>query len=117
MEEARAAEAGGPDKAIEAWRGVIAQDPSKLAPRRELARVLREAEKWRPLVDALKDEEKAARSKAARVEVLRELADVYREHLRNEQQAVTALGRVLEVDPGCLEIYDELAAYYESKKR
>jgi tetratricopeptide (TPR) repeat protein len=118
MEEARAAEAEGPDRAADAWRSVIARDPSKRAPWRELARVLRAGEKWRPLSDALKDEEQqAAHSKAAKVEVLRELAEVYRDQLRNEQQAVSTLTRIVEVDPGCLDVYDELAAFYDSKKR
>jgi tetratricopeptide (TPR) repeat protein len=117
MEQARATEADGPDKAAEAWRGVIARDPGKSAPWRELARVLREGEKWRPLADVLKEEEQAVQRRAAKVEALRELADLYREQLRNEQQMVTTLARIVEVDPKRLEVYDELAANYESKKR
>ncbi len=117
MEQARAAEADGPDKAVEAWRGVIARDPRKSAPWRELARVLRQGEKWRPLADVLKEEEQAVQRRAAKVEALRELADLYREQLRNEQQVMTTLARIVEVDPKRLEVYDELAANYESKKR
>ncbi|HWN70241.1 MAG TPA: tetratricopeptide repeat protein, partial [Haliangium sp.] len=118
MDQARAAEADGPDKAADAWRAVIARDPSKQAPWRELARVLRAAEKWRPLSDALKDEEQqAARSPRAKGEVLRELADIYRDQLRNEQQAIATLTRIVEVNPRRLEVYDELAAFYDSKKR
>jgi tetratricopeptide (TPR) repeat protein len=118
MDQARAAEADGPDKAAEAWRAVIARDPSRRAPWRELARVLRAAEKWRPLSDALKDEEQqAARSRTAKSEVLRELAAIYRDNLRNEQQAIATLTRIVEVDPKRLEVYDELAAFYDSKKR
>lgn len=118
MAEASAAEAEGADKAVEAWQAVVAQDPSKRAPRRELARVLREAERWRPLLDALKDEEQnAAHADAHKVEVLREIAEIYRDALRNEQQSITALNQILTIDPSNLDVYDELAAYYESKKR
>ncbi|GAB4564002.1 MAG: hypothetical protein Tsb0020_13700 [Haliangiales bacterium] len=118
MESARASEADGPDGAINAWREVVASAPDKRAPRRELARVLREAGKWRPLVDALKEEEQqAALHPVHKVEVLRELAAVYQDELRNEQQAVTALSQITEVAPGELDVYDQLAAHYESKKR
>jgi tetratricopeptide (TPR) repeat protein len=50
---------------VAAWKDVIGKHPGSVAPRRELARVLRAAGTWQPLVDALKDEDaKAAQSPA-----------------------------------------------------
>ena len=118
MEEARAVEAESADKGIEAWRKACALTPAAREPRRELARLLSDAKKWRPLVEALKDEvTHAAHTPEDKTEVLRELVAVYRDNLRNEQQAINALNQIADVDPTNLEVYDELASYYESKKR
>ena len=118
MDTAREAEAQGTDKAIEAWRQVIADSPEARAPRRELARVLREAERWTALAEALKDEEqKAATSSAQKADVLRELAAVYRDHLRQDMVAVSTLSQVLTHRPDDIEVLDQLAAQYESMKR
>src|SRR5690606_32082681 len=115
-----AAEAAGPDvdRAAESWSDVIAQYPDALAPRRELARVYRDAERWKPLVEVLKEaEERAARAPTDKGELLREMAEVYKGPLRNEQQAISLLNDAIAADPDNLAVYDELAAYYESKKR
>jgi golgin subfamily B member 1 len=118
MEAARETESQGPDKAVEAWRAVIADTPDVRAPRRELARVLREAERWTALAEALKDEEqKAAKGPADKTQVLRELVSVYREKLRQDMMAVNTLAQILQHDPKNLEVIDELAAQYESMKR
>src|SRR5690606_23678884 len=98
IQAARAAEAQGPDRAIEAWRKVIQEHGDLRTPRRELARVLRQAEKWAPLVEALKEEEqKLASSPDEQVAVLRELAGAYRQ-LRNDLTAVNTLGQVLKIN-------------------
>ena len=117
IEAARAAEAAGPDRAVEAWRKVIQQHPQLRTPRRELARVLRGAEKWGPLVEALKDEEqKVQGSPDEQIAVLRELADAYR-HLRNELTAVNVLGQILKINPADIAALDQLIQLYENMKR
>ncbi|MEZ4362322.1 MAG: tetratricopeptide repeat protein [Kofleriaceae bacterium] len=116
MDAARAAERGA-DRGVAAWREVIAKHPSHSAPRRELARVLREAESWQPLVDALKDEEhRAAQDGADKALVFRELAEAYLQ-LGNENQAISALQQSLSHDGDQLELYDQLASIFESRKR
>lgn len=118
MDEARQVEADSPDRGIDAWRKVIADHPQMRAPRRELARLYREHERWNALIEALKDEESsAAQTTGEKVAVLREMADVYRDQLRNDVQSVNTLNQILDLQPGRLEIYDELAAAYEDKKR
>ncbi|MBA3458412.1 MAG: tetratricopeptide repeat protein, partial [Deltaproteobacteria bacterium] len=116
MKAAKAAE-GGNDKGVAAWKQVVAANPTEQAPRRELARVLRTAASWAQLADALKDEEaKAAKSGADKATVLLELAEAYGK-LNNDNQMISALNGAVQQDPSRLEIYDRLAALYESKKR
>ncbi|HYU15896.1 MAG TPA: tetratricopeptide repeat protein, partial [Candidatus Acidoferrum sp.] len=114
---ARAAEAEGPDRAIQAWRQVVQQHPTLRTPRRELARVLRQAEKWGPLVEALKDEEhRLSATPDEQVAVLHELADAYT-RLRNDLTAVNTLNQILKIDPGNIPALDRLIALYEAMKR
>ena len=108
---------GGADKGVAAWKEIIAKFPTERAPRRELARVLRDNSSWAALADAIKDEEaKAAHASTEKAELLVELADVYAK-LNNDNQVMTALTNALAQDPSRLEIYDRLGALYEAKKR
>ena len=112
----QAATASG-DKAIAAWKDVIAKFRAAQPPRRELAKALRAASAWAQLADALKDEEaKACPTGLDKAPVLVELADVYGK-LNNENQAMLALTQAVQQDPAQLEAYDRLAALYEAKKR
>jgi tetratricopeptide (TPR) repeat protein len=116
MEAARAAE-GGADKGVAAWKAVIAKYATDKAPRRELARVLRANGAWAQLADALKDEDaKATPAGPEKASLLLELADAYSK-LNNDNQMISALNGAVQQDPTRLEIYDRLAALYETKKR
>jgi golgin subfamily B member 1 len=118
MEAAAAAEGQGADKGIDAWKKAVAKDPAKRAPRRELARVLRKAERWTPLVDALKDEEaKAAKTPEEKVAVLSELVELYRDRIKNEAQVAATLAAMAGHQPDNLALLDQLAAQYENMKR
>ncbi|MGE3767423.1 MAG: tetratricopeptide repeat protein, partial [Kofleriaceae bacterium] len=116
MKAAKAAE-GGADKGVAAWKNVIAQNPTAKEPRREYARVLRTNGSWAQLADALKDEEaKATTASADKAAVFLELAEAYQK-LNNDNQMIAALNSAAKEDPDRLEIYDRLAALYETKKR
>ncbi|MEO8550846.1 MAG: hypothetical protein ABI678_12760, partial [Kofleriaceae bacterium] len=116
MEKARNAE-GGPDKGVLGWKDVVAKFPSDKAPRRELARVLRQAQSWAQLADALKDEEaKASPSGADKADVYLELADTYGK-LNNDNQVIAALNNAIAQDPSRPDPFDRLVAVYETKKR
>ena len=117
MDAARDLEASSADKAIDAWRKVIASAPDKKAPRRELVRVLRSGKRWNALAEALKDElRNATSSEGGKVKVLRELVEVYRD-ARNDAQVAATLQQICKVQPSNLDAYDELATYFEDKKR
>ncbi|MCE9573275.1 MAG: tetratricopeptide repeat protein [Deltaproteobacteria bacterium] len=116
MAAARASE-GDPAKAAAVWKDVVAKHPTKLAPRHELARVLRSAGAWAQLVDALKDTEaKAAQTPAEKAHAFRDLAEAYGK-LNNENQVISALTASLAQDADQPGVYDQLAAIYENKKR
>jgi golgin subfamily B member 1 len=116
MKAAKAAE-GGADRGVLAWKEVVAKHPQDREPRRELVRVLRQAQSWAQLADALKDEEaKVASSGPDKAGLLLELSEVYGK-LNNDNQVMTALSSALAQDPSRLEIYDRLCALYEAKKR
>ncbi|RMH41316.1 MAG: hypothetical protein D6689_11425, partial [Deltaproteobacteria bacterium] len=120
IDAARALEAEGapPDKVIDAWRKAIAVDPSTRAPRRELARVLRDNARWNALVEALKDEEaRAAKTTEQKVRVLRELVDIYRDQLRLDVMVVNTLNQIHQLQPDDVATLDAMAAQYESMKR
>ncbi|KAB2911170.1 MAG: tetratricopeptide repeat protein, partial [Kofleriaceae bacterium] len=115
MASARSSESGA-DKGVGAWKSVVQAHPTKLAPRRELARVLRAAGAWQQLVEALKDEEaKAAQTPQEKALALRELAEAYAK-LNNENQVISALQASLQHAPEAA-TYDQLATIYENKKR
>jgi golgin subfamily B member 1 len=116
MEAAKAAERG-PDRGVAAWKEIVSKHPNASAPRRELARVLRGAESWQQLVEALKDEDaKAAPSPADKAVIFRDLAEAYG-RLNNENQVISALQQSLAHDGSQLELYDQLAGIFENKKR
>ncbi|HEY5946714.1 MAG TPA: tetratricopeptide repeat protein [Kofleriaceae bacterium] len=116
MEKAKKAESSG-DKGVGEWKKVIAAYPTDKAPRRELARVLRNAQSWAQLADALKDEEaKASPTPIEKGAVFLELAECYG-RLNNDNQVISSLTQAIHHDPSRMDAYDKLAALYENKKR
>ncbi|MEO6776398.1 MAG: hypothetical protein ABI467_25870 [Kofleriaceae bacterium] len=120
MDKAKHAE-GGTDKGVLGWKDVVAKFPAEKAPRRELARVLRQAQSWAQLADALKDEEaKASPSDPDKAAVFLELADTYSK-LNNDNQVIAALNQAIHHDPNHPDTggaaFDRLVALYEGKKR
>ncbi|MSP17021.1 MAG: tetratricopeptide repeat protein, partial [Myxococcales bacterium] len=118
MDAAKKAESLGPDKAVEAWKKAVAADAARRAPRRELVRVLRKAERWTALVEALKDEESHACTRPDdKAAVLGEIAEVYRERLKLDVMVANTLAQIVQLQPGNADALDQLAAQYEAMKR
>ena len=117
MDSARQAESNGADQAVDAWRQVVHQFPKLRAPRREYARVLREAERWPVLVEALKDEEtKAASTDAERVAILLEVVDVYRQ-MGKVQMGLSPLTQAHKLCPEDVAILDVMVETYTELNR
>ncbi len=119
MDAAWALEGSSLDKAIDAWRKVVAQAPTHRVPRREHIRVLRQAEKWNGLADALKEfaDKVADLSADEKVEALFELVAIYKDRLRIDSQVVNTYNTILTIQPGNVAALDALAAQYENMKR
>ena len=119
MAAARAAEAAGPDKGIDAWRKVVAANAALKAPRTELARVLRSAEKWNALVELLKEqaEKLAGYSPEEKVATLFELVDIYKDRLKLDVMVINTFNAILALQPANARALDALATQYEAMKR
>jgi tetratricopeptide (TPR) repeat protein len=119
MDAAKAAEANGVDKGIEAWRKVIAANAGLKAPRAELARVYRTAERWNALVELYKEqaEKLAIYSQDEKVAVMFELVDIYREKLKLDVMVINTYNAILAAQPGNGKALEALANQYEHMKR
>lgn len=113
------AEAQSVDKGIDAWKKLVAGAPAEWAPRRELARVYKKAERWKLCVEVLKEGvEKATWSSAElKVPVLFEMIELYRDRLKLDVMVVNAFNQILTIQPDNLEAVDALAGQYQGMGR
>jgi tetratricopeptide (TPR) repeat protein len=114
-----AEEGANAQKAIEQWRSLLRQDPSHKEARAGLKRLYKQTANWNALADLLRGELERipAGDAAARVPVLRDIAQVYREHARNDASLVTVLAQITALDPTDREALHELAGLYETTQR
>jgi tetratricopeptide (TPR) repeat protein len=114
-EAARALEASGAstERILAAWRAAIAAAPRARAPRRELARVLRTAQRWYALIEALRDEEGECEGQDERAHLGLEMVEIYRDRLRLDSMVPSILEPLLDRQPGSVALLDELAAWAE----
>jgi len=119
MDAAWALEGSSLDKAVDAWKKIVAQVPHHRVPRRELMRLLRQSEKWNALADAIKDavDKVADLTPEEKVEQLFELVEIYKERLRIDSQVVNTFNAILAIQPGNTQALDSLAVQYEGMKR
>src|SRR5690606_1012015 len=93
-----------PQKAIEAWKQLLRQDPGSetaAAARTSLARLYRKTEKWNALLDLMKEElERIPEADvAARVAKLHEIVEIYRDRLRLDVMVINQYNAILKIDP------------------
>jgi len=107
------------EKGIDAWKKIAAAAPSAWEPRRELARVYRRAERWKACVEVLKEAVEKATwpTPEAKVPVLLEMVELYRDRLKLDVMVVEAYNRILALQPDNVEVMDALAAQYEAIPR
>ena len=110
------AQGEGTDSAVSVWTDVIDAFPEAIPPRLELAKVLCDGQRWNAAVDTLKDADKKASEDGDRLEVLENLAGVYRE-VNNDLQVVQTLQRMVEINGNDIDLLDKLASQYESMKK
>lgn len=106
-------------KAIEQWRALHRQDPSHAEARVALRRLYRQTSGWNALADLLRGElERIAPEDAdARLPVLREIAQVYRDHLKSDSALVAVLTQIVTLAPQDADALRELSRVYEALQR
>jgi tetratricopeptide (TPR) repeat protein len=120
VELAKLAEEGAnASKAIEQWRALLRQDPTNKDARDALKRLYRQTAAWPALGDLLRGEleKTAADDKAARLPILRDIAALYRDHLKNDAGLVSVLTQISGLDPTDADTVRELVRVYEALGR
>jgi len=114
-----AEEGANAQRAIDQWRAVLRQDPRNREARDALRRLYRHTASWNALSDLLRQElERVGQDDAAgRLAVLREIAPIYRDHLKSDSALVTVLTQVVQLDPDDLPSVRELVRVYEALQR
>jgi tetratricopeptide (TPR) repeat protein len=107
------------DRAIDAWKRLVATAPTAWAPRRELARVYKQAERWKACVETLKEGVEKAHfsSQSEKIPVLFEMVEVYRDRLKLDVMVVNAFNQILTIQPDNLQAVDALSSQYEGMGR
>lgn len=119
-EVARLAEEGAnAQKAIEQWRALLRQDPRNTEARDALKRLYRQTASWSALTDLLRQELERIPGDdvPGRLIVLREIASIYRSHVKSDSALVTVLTQIVQLDPTDVVSLRELARVYEALQR
>ena len=95
---------------------VLKRDPANSAARGSLKKLYRRAGYWSKLVDLLQHELDTLGSadKRKRLAVLREMAQMYRDHIKNDAELVIVLQQVLQLDDHDVDAVRELCRVYQS---
>ncbi len=107
------------EKGIDAWKKVVAAAPASWAPKRELARVYKKAERWNAFIEVMKDAVDKANWAAPedKIPLLFEMIEVYRDRLKLDVMVVNAFNQILNIQPTNEQAGEALAAQYETMKR
>jgi tetratricopeptide (TPR) repeat protein len=106
-------------KAIEQYKTVLRTDPENKEARDALKRLYTQTESWNALVEILRQEleRTPATEPAARAQVLREIAAVYRDRVKNDAALVTVLTQIVQLDEQDADAVRELTRVYEALGR
>ncbi|HVX96230.1 MAG TPA: tetratricopeptide repeat protein [Polyangia bacterium] len=119
VQAALEAEKASVEKGIDAWKKIVASAPAAWAPKRELARVYKKAERWNAFIEVMKDGVDKANWSAPedKIPVLFEMIEVYRDRLKLDVMVVNAFNQILNIQPTNEQAGEALAAQYEAMKR
>ncbi len=113
------AQLGNPEKAIDAWKQLLRNDPNSSEARSALYRLYRRTEKWNALIDLMKEdvERLAVDDIDGRVERLFEMVDIYRDRLRLDVMVLSTYAQILKLSPDNLRANHELAEKFRALGR
>ncbi len=117
--EIAGSEGGNIEKAIDAYKKMLRDNPDDAEVRDKLKLLYRRAEKWNNLLDTLKTEAEALPDDDIRgkIAIYQEIIEIYRDHLNLEMMVIRTYDAILKLDPENSEALDELTKVYESAKR
>jgi len=103
------------EKGIDAWKKLVGSAPAAWEPRRELARLYKQVERWKACVEILKEAvEKAGWSSPEdKIPLLLEMAEIYRERLKLDVNVIDSYHRILAIQPDNVAVMDALIAQLE----
>jgi tetratricopeptide (TPR) repeat protein len=104
-------------KAIDQYKALLRQDPENRVARDALKRLYTQTEAYNPLIDLHKQELDRTTDPAGRAAVLREIAAIYRERVKNDAALVTVLTQLLAIDEHDIDAIRELTRVYEALGR
>ncbi|RYE95156.1 MAG: tetratricopeptide repeat protein [Myxococcales bacterium] len=106
-------------KAIEQYKASLRADPTNTAARDALKRLYTQTEAWVPLIDILKQEleRTPADDRETRLGLLRDIARLHRQHVKNDTALVPILTQTLQLDEQNEEAARELVRVYEALSR
>ncbi|HEY0252267.1 MAG TPA: hypothetical protein VGC41_12115, partial [Kofleriaceae bacterium] len=105
------------EKAIEAWKQHLRQEPTSVQARSSLARLYRRTEKWNALLDLMKDEIDRESEIPQKVARLFEVAEIYRDRLKLDVMVINTYNAILKTDPDNQRAGDELAGKFRALGR
>jgi tetratricopeptide (TPR) repeat protein len=106
-------------KAIEQWRSLLRHDPSNTEAREALKRLYRQTGAENALAELLRSELERvpANDAEARLPLLREIAAIYREHVKSDSALLAALTQIAQLAPDDADTVRELVRVYDSLGR
>jgi len=110
---------GNVEKAIDAWKTVLRQEPDNVEARDQLKLLYRQSEKWNALLETLKSEAEALPEEdvAGKIAIYEEMVEIYKERLGLEVMVIKTYDVILGLDPGNRAALDALTETYESAGR
>lgn len=128
VEMAQQAESAGHlDRAIDAWKAVLRQEPAHPDARNNLVRLYSAAARWNNLVELYRQEldalggvrpgPEAQQNKERKLEILHEMVAIYRDRLALEPMVVQTYNAILGIEPSDRASLIALAASYEKLGR
>jgi len=112
-------EGGNPEKAIDAYKSMLRDDPGNAEVRDKLKILYRQSGKWNNLLDALKSEADSVPDAeiAAKVAVYEEMVAIYRDQLSLEMMVIKTYDQILRLDPDNTDALAQLTTTYQNAGR
>ncbi|HVU03518.1 MAG TPA: tetratricopeptide repeat protein [Polyangiaceae bacterium] len=106
-------------KAIEQYKSLLRSNPDDAEAREKLKELYRKTQGYNALVELLRQqlERTDAAEKEKRLEILREVASLYRTSIKSETALVSALNQILQIEENDIDTVREVIALYEKLGR